>query len=75
MLSEGGNLADPNGNHLAALNNMFTPASVGADTHLAPFNATVTDGIAGSNLPIPLTQAFTGMNYIICMYGVFPYRN
>ncbi|WP_341907953.1 tail fiber protein [Fluviicola taffensis] len=74
-LSEGGTLSDPSGNHLSALTGMFAPASAGADTHLAPFNATVTDGVSGGGLSIPLMQAFTGMNYIICMYGIFPYRN
>lgn len=74
-LSEGGTLADPNGNHLAALPGMFAPASAGSDSHLAPFSATVTDGVSGMGQPLSLMKAFSGMNYIICMYGVFPYRN
>lgn len=74
-LSEGGTLADPNGNHLSALTGMFAPASAGSDSHLAPFSATITDGVSGMGQPLSLTKAYTGMNYIICMYGVFPYRN
>jgi len=73
--SEAGNTADPNGSHLATITNMYAPSSAGADTRLAPVQATVTDGVTGQNVPFSIMKAFTGMNYIICMYGVFPYRN
>jgi microcystin-dependent protein len=73
--SEAGNSSDPNGNNLASLTGMFSPAASGSDSNLAPFAATITDGVSGYGQPISLMKALLGMNYIICMYGVFPYRN
>ncbi|WP_435523718.1 hypothetical protein [Chryseobacterium indoltheticum] len=29
-------------------------------------------GVTGGSMPINITQPSLGMNYIICMYGVFP---
>jgi len=31
--------------------------------------------IAGQGTPMNNLQPYLGMNYIICMYGIFPYRN
>lgn len=31
--------------------------------------------ISGSSMPIPLGSPYLGINYIICMYGIFPSRN
>lgn len=73
--SEAGTASGPTNANFSALSGMYSPASSGADLFLAPINATVTDGIAGSNQPVPITQPVIGMNYIICMYGIFPYRN
>lgn len=73
--SESGNSADPSGNHLGSLTGMFAPAAAGADTTLKAFNGTVTDGVSGSGYPTSILKAYIGMNYIICMYGVFPFRN
>lgn len=75
VFSEAGNSADPNGMHLGSLTGMFAPASAGTDSNLTPFAATVTDGVSGYGQPISLMKAGLGMNYIVCMYGVFPYRN
>jgi len=73
--SEAGDLANPNNANLAGLPGMYTPASSGSDSHLAPFNANVMDGISGMGLPVDIMKAGTGMNYIICMYGTYPSRN
>jgi microcystin-dependent protein len=73
--SEAGNTSDPNGNNLATVTNMYAPSSVGADSSLAPFAATVQDGITGAGQPFSLMKAHLGMNYIICMYGVYPQRS
>ncbi|MGV8804793.1 MAG: phage tail protein [Polaromonas sp.] len=32
-------------------------------------------GIAGSSQPVPTLPPYLGMNYIICLYGIFPQRN
>jgi microcystin-dependent protein len=39
------------------------------------FHTVPTIGPAGQTTPMNNLQPFLGMNYIICMYGVFPYRN
>lgn len=74
-LSEGTPIPPSPAAIFGALTGMYSPASSGSDVTLKPFNATVTDGVAGSNQPVNITQPGLGMNYIICMYGIFPYRN
>ncbi len=34
----------------------------------------VTLGAAGNNAPISILNPYLGMNYVICMYGIFPSR-
>lgn len=36
---------------------------------------TVTNAVTGSNIPHSNMQPYLGMNYIICMMGIFPSRN
>jgi len=56
-----------------------TPASLyltgTPTTTLQPFNATVTNGPAGGNQPIPIRNPYLGTNFIIALNGVFPSRN
>ena len=37
--------------------------------------ATVTIGISGNSQPVPIRNPYLGMNYIICLFGIFPSRN
>lgn len=49
-----------------------------ASTHnviMGATNATVTMGVAGNSQPHFNIQPSLGMNYIICLYGIFPSRN
>ena len=46
-------------------------ASASDGTTLSPTALT----IAGGNQPFPLMQPYLGMNYIICLQGIFPSRN
>ena len=32
-------------------------------------------GVTGQNQPVSVQQPFLGMNFVICMYGIFPSRN
>jgi len=43
----------------------------------SPISATasVTIGITGSSQPVPIRNPYTGINYIICLEGIFPSRN
>jgi microcystin-dependent protein len=36
---------------------------------------TITVGITGNSLPVPLIQPYIAVNYIICIEGLFPSRN
>lgn len=71
-----------NGNDSESPENSFpAPSSVSIYTSVAgsgqvagPIVATATSGVAGSNTPINNMQPTLGLNYIICMYGIFPAR-
>lgn len=67
-----GTAGSPSGNILAALASMYS--SDPPDTPLKPASYSLQVGINGANQPISLTEPYIGMNYIICMYGVFPSR-
>lgn len=45
------------------------------NTTMGAAEVTVTIGPSGSNQPHNNIQPSLGMNYIICMYGIFPSRN
>ena len=32
-------------------------------------------GVTGSNQPVNIQQPYLGMNYVICIYGIYPSRN
>lgn len=32
-------------------------------------------GVTGSNAPVPIEQPYLGMNFVICIYGIYPSRN
>ena len=48
-------------------------ATMGASPITA--SATVTIGISGNSQPVPIRNPYLGMNYIICLFGIFPSRN
>ncbi|MCD1116364.1 phage tail protein [Chryseobacterium turcicum] len=71
--SEEGNSGSPASNVLAANGAMYTSQPSDSSTKATPLNIQV--GVAGGSNPVNITQPSIGMNYIICMYGVFPSRN
>ena len=53
----------------------FTPAlSFNSVTPNIPLNP-LSVGATGSNMPVNNIQPYLGINYIICLYGMFPPRN
>lgn len=68
-----GDLNTPNGNTLASKTNMYS-TEPGTDSMKAS-TLSVTLAPTGSNLPLSIMQPATGMNFIICLVGVFPSRN
>lgn len=45
------------------------------DVFLKPFPATVIMTPTGNSTPMPTLAPVLGLNYVICMFGVFPARN
>ena len=83
------NVNSSNGNQATPLNNFpsamsyrvsqpgytIQGAMYGTDTTGAKMAADfVTTGPAGNNQPIAIMNPYLGMNYVICMYGIFPSR-
>lgn len=71
--SDEGDSGSPSGNVLAAKAGMYS--SQPSDSSTKPIPLSLQIGTSGGNQPIGLNQPSLGMNYIICMFGVFPYRN
>ena len=63
----------------AAANGPYTARGQTPDSTMgsSPIAATanVTIGIAGNSQPVPIRNPYLGMNYIICLFGIFPSRN
>lgn len=51
---------------------LFGPAPSG-ETMTYP--GSITTGITGNNVPFPIQDPVLGLNYIVCMRGIFPARN
>lgn len=68
-----GDTAAPQNAYLASVSNLYT--SQNADGALKPITPTVTVGTTGSSQPISIQQPYLGINYIICLQGIFPSRN
>lgn len=64
-----GNTDDPTGNYPAASKNGYSTS-----TNASGPAQTITVGIAGSSQPMNNVQPYLGLNYIICIYGVYPSR-
>ncbi len=71
-----------NGNDSESPEHAFpAPSSVSIYTSVAgsgqvagPIVANAASGVSGNNTPINNMQPTLGLNYIICMYGIFPAR-
>lgn len=70
--SEDGDSAVPAQHILAGKANMYTQEE--GDISLGPIGLNTNISPAGGNIPINITQPSIGMNYIICLYGMFPSR-
>lgn len=54
----------------------YHAGAVGADgVTMAPYEAPVTVGNTGGNVPFDNMPPFTGINFIICLQGIFPSRS
>jgi|SRR6185436_4706280 len=61
--------------YLASNPGGFTLTPGAGQTMKAPVYTGTTIGTAGSSSPISLLSPYLAINYVICMYGIFPSRN
>lgn len=77
-VDDNGNTDSPGGNRLAiapAGTQVYSNAAADAAMAASNISGTVTIGIAGNSQPVPIRNPYLGMNYIICLFGIFPSRN
>lgn len=70
--SDGGT-GEPGGNYPGMLANGYSSSAPDTTMKAPTINATV--GVAGSSMPYSNQSPYLAINYIICMYGIFPSRN
>lgn len=71
--SDGGDSGVPTGNTLASLSGLYTAQT--SDATLKAISSSFSLTPAGGTQPFSIEQPYLGMNYIICLYGIFPSRN
>lgn len=68
-----GNSISPTGNYPAqGAANAYSSTQ---DAQMAPLSGSLTTSVTGSNQPISIMPPYLGMNFIICLFGIFPSRN
>ncbi|KQS91783.1 tail fiber protein [Chryseobacterium sp. Leaf394] len=71
--SEGGDIGSPTNNTLASVQGLYSTEQ--ADSTLKPIANTFNLSAAGQSQSINIQQPYLGMNYIICLMGIFPSRD
>ena len=68
-----GNSISPTGNYPAqGTTNAYSNTP---DAQMAPLSGSLTAGVNGGSQPFSIMPPYLGMNFIICMFGIFPSRN
>src|SRR5688572_22334325 len=69
-----GDSISPTGNYPASVSgsNLYSTTQ---DAQMAALNGTLTVGNTGGSQPFSIRPPYLGMNFIICMEGIFPSRN
>lgn len=73
-----GNSADdlsPVGEYSGQIDNGYNTAASANTFMQGPNIISTTIGIAGSNQPFSVLSPYLTVNFVICMYGIFPSRN
>ncbi len=69
-------LATANGSVYARDTNGMSPFAVGPGAaNMGPLQGAITMAPVGNNTPFSILRPLLGMNYVICMLGVYPARN
>jgi microcystin-dependent protein len=73
--NDNANLSDDATNkRFAATGALFT-ASTGDLVNMASAQVALTAGVSGGSQPFSTMPPYLGMNFIICLFGIFPSRN
>jgi microcystin-dependent protein len=65
---------NPTGGRLGASGNIFTTAT-DEQVNMAAAASTLAVGVTGGSQPFSIMPPYLGMNYIICLFGIFPSRD
>lgn len=65
---------DASNKRLGASGSVFT-AATGDLVNMAPLASTLQIGVSGGSQPFSIMPPYLGMNYIICLFGIFPSRD
>ncbi|WP_118975670.1 phage tail protein [Taibaiella koreensis] len=68
-----GATGEPGGNFPGMLNNGYSNSVPDATMTAPTYNTTI--GVSGASIPYNNQSPYLALNYIICMYGIFPSRN
>lgn len=70
---------EPEGQYPATPSGGATMFSAAADSPLATYNlnpiSNLVASVSGSSMPVQMGSPYLGINYIICMFGIFPSRD
>lgn len=66
---------DPAGFYPGPITNGYTSAGTAGNNMAAPTYTNTTIGASGSSQPVSLLTPYLTVNFVICMYGIFPSRN
>lgn len=72
-LADAGDTGSPEDAYLASIAGLYSDQT--PDGNLRSINPSITVGIAGGNQPMSIQQPSLGLNYIICIQGIYPSRN
>ncbi len=67
-----GDTNSPTNNTLAALSGLYSDNT--SDTTLRSISTAFNLSVTGGSQPMNIRQPYLGMNFIICLYGIFPSR-
>lgn len=66
---------DPTGKRLAASGTNIYTSKTGDLVNMAPAVVSLAAGVSGGSQPFGIQCPYLGMNYIICLFGIFPSRD
>jgi microcystin-dependent protein len=69
------NSDDPDASLLTSTSSPFYVNGSAPAGHLAGVTANTTIGITGGNQPVNIQSPYLALNYVICVYGIYPSRN